>query len=366
MKVITVVGARPQFIKAAAFSRAVRELNLLEQGVMEEIIVHTGQHYDRNMSDVFFQELGIPEPGYHLQIGSGLHGSQTGLMLAEIERVLLGEKPDVVLLYGDTNSTLAGALAAAKLQISVAHIEAGLRSFNRRMPEEVNRVMADHLSNQLFCPTEEAVANLAREGITKGVFNVGDVMYDSMLHYRRQIEAAPKALKALGLEPSGYVLATVHRAENTDSDTNLRQIFSALAQIQERTPVIVALHPRTRKFLDSHGIRVTDGIRLLEPLPYLEMIELEAGARLILTDSGGVQKEAFFVNRPCLTLREETEWVETVAAGANRLCGASRDRIMEAFEDFETTELHPGSGAVSPYGDGTAASKIARLLLDAA
>jgi UDP-GlcNAc3NAcA epimerase len=366
MKVVTVVGARPQFIKAAAFSRVVGELNRDEPGALDEIIVHTGQHYDPNMSDIFFQELGIPRPGYHLDIGSGSHGAQTGRMLAEIEKVLQRENPDVVLVYGDTNSTLAGALAAAKLHIPIAHVEAGLRSFNRRMPEEVNRVMADHLASQLFCPTDESVSNLDREGISRGVFNVGDVMYDSMLHYRRQVEAAPKALRALGLAPKGYVLATVHRAENTDSAANLREIFAAFETIAKRTPVVVALHPRTRKFLETHGLRVSDGIRLLEPLSYLEMVELEAQARLILTDSGGVQKEAFFVHTPCLTLREETEWVETVAAGANRLCGASRDRILEAFEHFEARGAISFEKAGSPYGNGDAAVKIARRLRDAA
>lgn len=366
MKVVTVVGARPQFIKAAAFSRAVGEINRNEPGAIDDIIVHTGQHYDPDMSEVFFHELGIPEPGYHLEIGSGFHGAQTGRMLAEIERVLQHERPEVVLVYGDTNSTLAGALAAAKLHIPIAHVEAGLRSFNRRMPEEINRVIADHLSSQLFCPTDESVANLQREGISRGVSKVGDVMYDSMLHYRGQVARAPKALAALGLASKGYLLATVHRAENTDSAHNLREIFSAFAEMPRRYPVVVALHPRTRKFLEAHAVHVSDNVRLLGPVSYLEMVELEVGARMILTDSGGVQKEAFFVGTPCLTLREETEWVETVVAGANRLCGASRERILEGFRHFDDRGACSFDGVVSPYGNGDAAMKIASSLRGAA
>ncbi|MGZ5066525.1 MAG: non-hydrolyzing UDP-N-acetylglucosamine 2-epimerase [Usitatibacter sp.] len=363
MKVVTIVGARPQFIKAAAFSRAVARLNEGGARRLDEVIVHTGQHYDANMSDVFFEELGIPRPAHHLDIGSAPHGKQTGRMLEEIEKVLELEKPDAVLVYGDTNSTLAGALAAAKMHIPIAHVEAGLRSFNRRMPEEVNRVVADHLSQLLFCPTGTAVENLAREGVTEGVHNVGDVMFDIMLHYRKQVEAAPRALRALGLEPGGYVLATVHRAENTDSEENLRGIFAAFDRIQARYPVIVALHPRTRKLIETHAIPVAARVRLLEPVSYLEMIELEAGARAILTDSGGVQKEAYFVDTPCLTLREETEWVETVAAGRNRLCGASTERIVAGFEHLEARGGSLPEPGGAPYGRGDAAERIARLLL---
>ena len=363
MKIVTVVGARPQFVKAATFSRAVARHNAAGGEPVVERIVHTGQHYDANMSGVFFEELGIPEPAHHLGVGSGPHGRQTGLMLEAIEKVLVEERPDAILVYGDTNSTLAGALAAAKLHVPVAHVEAGLRSFNRRMPEEVNRVMADHLSALLFCPTAESVANLAREGITAGVHEIGDVMYDSVLHYGRLVRANPRALASLGLAAGAFALATVHRAENTDDPARLAAIFSAFGEIAARLPVVLALHPRTRHFLEAHAIAVPAGVRLVEPLPYLDMIELEFAARLVLTDSGGVQKEAFFAKVPCLTLREETEWVETVATGANRLCGASRERILAAFADFEAGRLAPDFSA-TPYGDGDSAGRIVRVLAD--
>lgn len=363
MKLCTVVGARPQFVKAATLSRAIARHNAARPGVaLEERIVHTGQHYDANMSDVFFEELGIPEPAHHLGVGSGSHGRQTGRMLEGIEDVLLREMPDLLLVYGDTNSTLAGALAAAKLHVPIAHVEAGLRSFNRRMPEEVNRLTADHLSDLLFCPTDQSVANLAREGIHAGVAKVGDVMFDSVLHYRAQVERSPTALRSLGLTPKSYYLATVHRAENTDSRDNLHGIFAALGRIQPRHPVIVALHPRTRQFLQTHAVEVPAGVRLLDPLSYFEMIELELHARIILTDSGGVQKEAFFAGTPCLTLREETEWVETTASRANILCGASEERIMTALGEFEDGRVVPDFAAF-PYGTGNAAERIVDALL---
>ena len=361
MNLLTVVGARPQFVKAATLSRAIARHNADGGQPISERIVHTGQHYDANMSDVFFEQLGIPKPAFHLGVGSGEHGRQTGRMLEEIEKILIAEKPDLMLVYGDTNSTLAGALAAAKLHVPIAHVEAGLRSFNRRMPEEVNRVMADHLSSLLLCPTDESIANLAREGIAQGVLNVGDVMFDSVLHYRAQVEHSPQALRSLGLAPKGFYLATVHRAENTDSPEKLRGIFAAFDRIQARHPVVVALHPRTRHFLKSHGIPVPAGVRLLEPVSYFDMIELEFAARMILTDSGGVQKEAFFARTPCLTLREETEWVETTACNANRLCGASAERIIEGFEMFEAGRIVPDFDA-RPYGDGDAAGKIVAAL----
>ena len=372
MKICTVVGARPQFVKAATLSRAIARHNTrvsADQGsragdvvVIDEKIVHTGQHYDANMSDVFFDELGIPKPAYHLGVGSGNHGQQTGKMLEAIEQILVEDRPDVMLVYGDTNSTLAGALAAAKLHIAIAHVEAGLRSFNRRMPEEVNRVVADHLSSLLLCPTEESVANLAREGVTDRVLNIGDVMYDSVLHYRAQVELNPVALERLGLQPQQYCLVTVHRAENTDSADNRRGIFAAFGAIVKMHPVVVALHPRTRKFIDVHHIVVPDRVRLLDPVSYLEMIELELGARMILTDSGGVQKEAFFARVPCLTLREETEWVETLACNANRLCGSSTARILEGFALFDEGRVTPDFDA-RPYGDGDAAGKIVDALV---
>ena len=364
MKVVTVVGARPQFIKAATLSRAIARHNAARPASpVDERIVHTGQHYDPNMSDVFFRELEIPDPAWHLGIGSGSHGEQTGRMLAEIEKVILAERPDMLLVYGDTNSTLAGALAAAKLHVPVAHVEAGLRSFNRRMPEEVNRVMADHLSDLLFCPTDQSVANLEREGVRGKVLRIGDIMFDSVRHYRERIAREPRATAALGLVPKAFVLATVHRAENTDSAANLRAIFEAFGEIQARYPVVVALHPRTRRLLSEHGIAVPAGVRVVEPLGYFEMVELEVNARMILTDSGGVQKEAFFARTPCLTLREETEWVETTAAGANRLCGASAARILEGFRMFEEGAIAPDFDA-SPYGAGDAAERIVAELLE--
>ena len=358
MKVLTVVGARPQFVKAATLSRAIAEQQpRAGEARLEEKIVHTGQHYDPNMSDVFFDELGIPRPAYHLGVGSGSHGMQTGRMLEEIEKILVADRPDVMLVYGDTNSTLAGALAAAKLHVPIAHVEAGLRSFNRRMPEEVNRVLTDHVSELLFCPTQQAIDNLRDEGVTRGVSNVGDVMFDSVLHYRAQVEKAPRALASIGLPSKGYLLATVHRAENTDSPANIKGIFAAFNEIAAHYPVVVALHPRTRKFIDVNGIEVRPEVRLLEPISYFEMIELELHARLILTDSGGVQKEAFFARTPCLTLREETEWVETTECGANLLCGSSRERILEGFRRFESGSQRPDFDR-APYGDGRAAHKI--------
>jgi len=363
MKVVTVVGARPQFIKAATLSRAIARHNAARPGQpVDERMIHTGQHYDPNMSDVFFRELEIPDPAWHLGVGSGPHGEQTGRMLAEVEKVLLAERPDMLLVYGDTNSTLAGALAAAKLHVPVAHVEAGLRSFNRRMPEEVNRVMADHLSDLLFCPTDQSVSNLAREGVRGKVLRVGDIMFDSVRHYRERIAREPRATAALGLAPKGFVLATVHRAENTDSAANLAGIFEAFGRIQARYPVVVALHPRTRRLLAEHGIAVAPGVRLVEPLGYFEMVELEVNARMILTDSGGVQKEAFFARTPCLTLREETEWVETTACGANRLCGASAGRILEGFRAFDEGGAAPDFDA-NPYGAGDAAEGIVAEML---
>ncbi|MGE5661231.1 MAG: non-hydrolyzing UDP-N-acetylglucosamine 2-epimerase [Ignavibacteriales bacterium] len=360
MKIVTVVGARPQFIKAAAVSRSIREFNKINEKRIDEIIVHTGQHYDHNMSDVFFEELEIPKPNYYLGVGSSSHGRQTAEMLKDLETVLLKERPDIVLVYGDTNSTLAGALAASKLHIPIAHVEAGLRSFNRKMPEEVNRVLTDHVSRYLFCPTTTSVENLKREGINERVELVGDVMYDCILHYKSKVEKNSSLLNFLGQKPKEYVLATVHRAENTDSEENLKGIFEAFDKISQKTKVYVALHPRTRKYLTDYDINVSKAVTILDPLPYLQMIELECNASVILTDSGGVQKEAYFAGIPCVTLREETEWVETVKAGANILCGASPERIITAFD-----QLINGNNIVFQsdlYGDGNASGKIVEFL----
>ncbi|MBT9136464.1 MAG: UDP-2,3-diacetamido-2,3-dideoxy-D-glucuronate 2-epimerase [Firmicutes bacterium] len=359
MKVVTVVGARPQFVKAAAVSRAIASES---SGRLMEVLVHTGQHYDENMSGVFFDELGIPPPSHNLEIAGGSHGSMTGRMLEAVEKVLLAEKPDWLLIYGDTNSTLAGALAAAKLHIPVAHVEAGLRSFNMRMPEEVNRIISDRMSSLLFCPTSAAVFNLAAEGISNNVHNVGDVMYDVALFYRNKAREHSTALSRLGLAPKSFALATCHRAENTDNPKRLRGILLGLAQVAKRMPVVFPLHPRTRKLVADHGLGdLLSRLTIADPIPFLDMVTLEQAASLVLTDSGGVQKEAFFYGVPCITMRDETEWVETVDAGWNCLVGADADRIVQAAEDALTGRV--ARHVVMPYGDGRAAEKIVAHLL---
>ncbi len=353
MKIVTVVGARPQFIKAAPVSRAFKAAG------HSEFLVHTGQHYDYGMSQVFFDELELPHPDVNLGIGSGLHGKQTGEMLIGIEEVLLAEKPDWVFVYGDTNSTLAGALAAAKLHISLAHVEAGLRSFNRDMPEEHNRVLTDHCADLLFCPTKTAVDNLAHEGLTKGVHLVGDPMYDAVLLFAEKASQRSTILKDLDLKKGEYLLATIHRAYNTDDPKILASIFSALASIDE--PVILPIHPRTRGRLEaaSQFDRFSvGGLRLIDPVSYLEMLVLEQNARLILTDSGGVQKEAYFFAVPCLTLRPETEWVETVEAGWNLLVEPDLRQISAALKHrFPLPDQHP-----SLFGDGRSAVALVSVL----
>ncbi|MCK9298376.1 MAG: UDP-N-acetylglucosamine 2-epimerase (non-hydrolyzing) [Methanoculleus sp.] len=351
MKIVSIVGARPQFIKCAPVSRELRKEH-------EEVLVHTGQHYDHGMSEVFFEELRIPKPDYNLGIGSGTHGHQTGAMLGAIEDVLEKEEPDIVLVYGDTNSTLAGALAAAKLHIPVAHIEAGLRSFDRRMPEEVNRVLTDHASDLLFCPTETAVRNLAAEGVTEGVFLVGDVMCDAMNYNRAIAEERSRILEDVGLEPGGYLVVTVHRPSNTDSQENMVAILGALGEAGN--PVVFPVHPRTRKCLGEHGLLAEmpeNTIRAVEPLGYLDMIRLMAHAEKILTDSGGVQKEAYMLGVPCITLRENTEWVETVEAGWNVLVGAEREKIADAIHSFS-----PASRQEGLFGSGDASVRIREIL----
>lgn len=359
MKIITIVGARPQFIKAAAVSRVIRDKYA---GRIDEIIVHTGQHFDENMSQVFFDELDIPRPGYNLEISGGNHGAMTGRMLEGIEKVLLDEKPDWVLIYGDTNSTLAGALAAAKLHIPVAHIEAGLRSFNMHMPEEINRILADRVSSLLFCPTETAVNNLAAEGVTLGAHKVGDVMYDVALFYREKAKQQSTVLQQMGLQAGGFALATCHRAENTDNLERLTSIVTALGKIAETLPVVLPLHPRTRKLLADHQLTGKLGkTRVTEPVPFLAMVALEQAAKVILTDSGGVQKEAFFYGVPCITMRDETEWVETVSIGANILVGASETGILSAIAGVMNGK--PAAYNVMPYGDGDAAGKIVAQLV---
>lgn len=357
MNLITIVGARPQFIKAAAVHAA------LHGAGIDERLLHTGQHYDDNMSDVFFRELGIPEPHWNLGIGGGSHGAMTGAQLAGIEAVLIQERPDALLVYGDTNSTLAGALAAAKLHIPVAHVEAGLRSFNRRMAEEINRVLTDHASRWLFAPTEAAVANLRREGVNGAdVCLVGDVMYDAALHFASAAVArSTRSAIFATLAGQPYVLATVHRAENTDEPERLRAIVQALVALADEVDVVWPVHPRTRSGLAKLGLDVgtTKGLHCTEPFGYLDMIEMEQAAQLVVTDSGGVQKEAFFFGRPCVTLRDETEWVELVEAGWNRLAPpTSAEALLKAFR----AALGTSGQAINPYGCGDAARRIAGIL----
>lgn len=362
MKIVTVLGARPQFIKASVVSRAIAQ-----SGLLTEVVIHTGQHFDANMSDVFFEELGMDKPAYHLDIHGGSHGDMTGRMLIEIEKVLLEEKPDAVLVYGDTNSTLAGALAAIKLHIPVAHVEAGLRSFNMAMPEEVNRILTDRVSRWLFTPTAVAASHLHREGVEPDrIFPVGDVMFDVALHHGARVTEQGGLLGKLGaqygIQPGKYCLATVHRAENTDHPGRLAAIVEALSAFARETPVIWPLHPRTRGvlvkqgMLDALGQRVT----LIDPVGYLDMVQLEKYAALIATDSGGVQKEAFFYQVPCVTLRDETEWVELVEAGWNRLAPpVDGDMVLSALrESIGTTGQQ-----VKPYGAGDAAKRIVEQLL---
>lgn len=366
MKIVTVIGARPQFVKAAAFSRAIRVYNQgINQGSdIKDIIVHTGQHYDANMSDVFFKELSIPTPAYNLGIGSGSHAFQTGHMLIQLEAVLEQEKPNLLLVYGDTNSTLAGTLAAAKLQLPIAHVEAGLRSFNRKMPEELNRVTTDHLSNLLFCPTEQAVTNLSKEGIFRNVYNVGDIMYDAFLHFSKMANDKPSIIDKLNLQSATnntirYALATIHRPENTNDPKCLKSIFSALSQIDY--PIILPLHPRTQKALSKYKIIPDKNLQIVPPVSYLDMCCLLKHAHLVLTDSGGLQKEAFFAQIPCITMRTETEWTETVACGWNKVVGSSNQHIQAAIHEFGATRP---TSTPTLYGDGTTANQIITHLLD--
>ncbi len=410
VKIATIIGARPQFIKAAVVSRAIQTSNKKKKKI-QEILVHTGQHYDYFMDKVFFEELDLPQPHYHLGVGSGSHGKQTGIMLERIETILQKEKPGAVLVYGDTNSTLAGALAAAKLNIPVAHVEAGLRSYNRRMPEEINRLLTDHLSTFLFCPTAQAVQNLLKEGIRDGkgkiVKNVGDVMYDSILFYSKLAESRSTILQELNLaiqksevrsqklklrtpnsrlqteispnsellthnfkqktpnselRTPNYYLATLHRAENTDDPKRLKSILKALNEIGKEAPVILPLHPRTKKVMKIYNLSPDNyRVKLIEPVSYLNMLTLEKYARAILTDSGGVQKEAYWFGVPCITLRNETEWVETVKRGWNVLVGAETERIIEGVHEAMRKVLPRKEP--NAFGNGKASGKIVDYLI---
>lgn len=352
MKVVTIIGARPQFIKASVVSMAISESENIE-----EILIHTGQHFDENMSNIFFNQLGIPRPHYQLDINGGSHGEMTGKMLIEIEKILLQEKPDRVIVYGDTNSTLAGALAAAKLHIPVAHIEAGLRSFNMRMPEEINRILTDQMSDLLLCPTDSAMLNLTNEGFNKkeGVqcHQVGDVMQDSALLFAK----SAKQPSDVSLT-SNFVLATLHRAENTDNIERLSSIVKALNHIHENImPVILPLHPRTQKILEKNQLILN--VNIIEPVGYFEMLWLLQHCKLVLTDSGGVQKEAFFFSKPCITMRDQTEWIELIEIGANELVGANTDLIIQAVMNNQDNIIIDPDNL---YGGGKASQEIVKIL----
>lgn len=348
MKIFSVVGARPEFIQATPVSRALRRNH-------QEILVHTGQHYDYLMSQTFFDELGIPAPDYNLEVGSGSHASQTAEILVRFEELVIREDPDLVIVRGDTNSTSAAALAASKVHIPVVHIEAGERSFDRRMPEEINRIVADQLSSAFFCVSQTAVRQLADEGITRNVFWVGDVMLDANLANRPLARRKSTVLSTLGLAPERYGLVTVHRAANTDDPARLTNIVRALSQVGET--VVFPVHPRTRTALQNLDERFGENVLLIEPVGYYDMMVLEENARLIATDSGGVQREAYFMKKPCLTLRDETEWTETVHAGWNKLVGVDVELIVSEWKTFA-----PPSGQPSIFGDGTAGEKIAGIL----
>ncbi|HDK7167618.1 UDP-N-acetylglucosamine 2-epimerase (non-hydrolyzing) [Clostridium sporogenes] len=348
MKILTVVGARPQFIKAAAVCNIIRKEH-------EEILVHTGQHYDENMSKVFFEELQIPKPDYNLEIGSGNHGAQTGRILIKLEKIYLKERPDLVLVYGDTNSTLAGALCASKLLIPVAHVEAGLRSFNINMPEEQNRILTDHISRLLFAPTVTAEKNLHTEGINKYVYNVGDVMFDAVLHFKELTKQKKNIIDKISVKSGEYILTTIHRAENTNNINRLKNIIEALNKSGKK--IVLPLHPRTKKYIEHYNLQFSDNIKLIEPVGYLDMITLEMNSQKIVTDSGGVQKEAFFMKKPCITMRDETEWVETVKNGWNVIVGTDRDKILKSIAYF-----NPKIKQQNIFGNGKAGNKILDII----
>lgn len=369
MKIITVIGARPQFIKAAVISRAINQVqkSVIGAGLIE-IIIHTGQHYDKNMSQIFFEQMSIPKPDYNLEINDCSHGLMTGKMLEKIESILNKEKPDLVLLYGDTNSTLSGALAAAKLNIPIAHVEAGLRSFNMSMPEEINRVLTDRLSHWLFCPTQAAIDNLKKEGILEAitykkeipkVINVGDVMYDAVMHYRNIAKPTDKIGGLIEKHKHKYYLATVHRAENTDDPERLIGIIQALEKISLDMPVILPLHPRTRMRIEKY-IGNINNLTCIEPVGYFDMIKLLDNTNMVITDSGGMQKEAYFMQKPCVTLRDETEWVELINGGYNKLAGTNTENIIATVKSQSEKNMKWESAL---YGDGTAGQKIISSLL---
>lgn len=346
--IASIVGARPQFIKSAPVSRALSSR-------FREVLIHTGQHYDYGMSEIFFQEMEMHPPDFNLGVGGGSHGEQTGRMLIELEKVVGEVKPDCILVYGDTNSTLAGAVTAAKAGIPLAHVEAGLRSYNRTMPEEINRVLTDHISNFLFCPTDAAIENLAKEGVVNGVYRVGDVMYDALLHNLTIARRRSQVLDRLSLSRKAYALTTVHRAANTDDPERMRSILDALSALPLK--VVFPVHPRTRKMIQEWGLTANSNVSFIEPQGYFDILMLQENADCILTDSGGMQKEAYLLGVRCITLREETEWVETVSSGWNRLVGVDQEAIRAAVTDW-----HPQEGRPPLYGDGHAAEQICEIL----
>ena len=355
MKILTIIGARPQFIKAASLSRYLKNVPDIK-----EIILHTGQHYDSNMSEEFFSELDIPIPNYNLGVGSDTHARQTAKMMMGIEDIALREWPDFILIYGDTNSTIAGALVGTKLHIPIAHVEAGLRNYDREMPEEINRVVSDSMSTILFCPTQTAVNNLKKEGIIDGVYNVGDIMFETYLYYKDKAQKNSKILNKLNLKPKEFILCTIHRASNTNNIENLKNIFIGLTSSKET--IILPLHPRTKKEINqekSLNKYIGPNIKIIDPIGYLDMIYLEANAKKIVTDSGGVQKEAYFNKVVCMTLRENTEWLETIEEGANKLVGVDPEKIKEDINSFHPKEQNYSKQL---FGDGKTSKKIVKIL----
>jgi len=371
MKILTIIGARPQFIKAGAVSRAIKKHNSQitnHKLLITEIIVHTGQHYDANMSDIFFEEMQIPKPDYFLGVGGKSHGAMTGQMIEKIEEVCFKEKPDWILVYGDTNSTLAGAIVASKLHIKLAHVEAGLRSFNMQMPEEVNRILTDRVSNILFCPTDTAVENLKKERFpfklasnhNQLITNIGDVMLDAAKYYK-QFAKPPSVTNHSSLITNHFILCTIHRAENTDNPQRLKSIFEALNEIAKETQIILPLHPRTKKLLPS-TFYLHPNLIIIDPVGYLEMVWLLDNCKLVMTDSGGLQKEAYFFNKPCITMRDETEWVELVEIGANTIVGADKEKILDTYRKINQSPII-NHQSLNLYGDGNASQKIIEEML---
>ncbi len=351
MKILTIIGARPQFIKAATISRVIKEKY---SNVITEIIIHTGQHYENNMSQIFFDEMDIPEPDYNLAINGKSHGAMTGEMLIKLEEIMIDEKPDIILVYGDTNSTLAAALSAVKLLIPIAHIEAGMRSYNKNMPEEINRIITDHVSKYLFCPTDLSAENLKKEGVKDNIYVVGDVMYDAVLYYKAKIKSS-EITKNI---PKDFYLATCHRQENTDNEQNLTEIFASLDEIAKNNPVVLPLHPRTKKYLEEYKINI-ENLHIIEPVGYFDMLYLLQNTKTVLTDSGGLQKEAYYFKKPVIIMRDETEWLELIENGIGILTGANKTKILSAVKKLSSVNYFKEN----IYGAGNSAERIIAQLL---